>query len=742
LIGREREVATLVRLVRQTALLTLVGPGGVGKTRLALHVAGEVADGFADGVVFVPLAALGDSSLVGPAIATALGLADRGVQPLAPRLIAALQGKHLLLVLDNFEHVGEAALLIAELLAACARLNVLVTSRTPLHLLGEQEFSVPPLAIPTPAQVEARQTATLQDVPAVALFVARAHLIDPGFTLTPANAGAVAAICRQLDGLPLALELAAARTKSLSPVALLGRLGQRLPLLTGGPRDVPARQQTLRDTIAWSYDLLPEAEQILFARLGVFVGGCSLAAVEAVCGPGAHGDTLEGVTSLVNKSLLQHDSVLGGSGDDPRFVMLETVREFAREQLAARGEADDLRRRHARYFTALAEERERHFYGTARLAWTVRMERDLENVRAALGWCITQAETGESEAADLLLRLGNTGPWCDFVGARERHRMVVNILSHPQATADPQVRAMALLQAGSLAWMAGSVPQATALYEEALMLARAAGNAPQATAWALLRVAMGRTDPAQRRTELEETLALARGMVTDHHAADASTPWWMQIYLACHHLDVGDLAQSRTLAEEVQTRSVAEGDINVANAALDVLAHIARAEGDTATARRLFAESLTLRRSVGDRFAIGHILRFLGEIAEEQGETAQARAYYAEALVLLRDVWDVNRSAAVLRGLAALALAAGEPARALRLAGAVHVVHARCGTRIFMDVAPAQKLWARTSWEQIRDAARQALSPEESAAAWAEGQAMPLEQAIADALDWLSTPIS
>jgi tetratricopeptide (TPR) repeat protein len=227
--------------------------------------------------------------------------------------------------------------------------------------------------------------------------------------------------------------------------------------------------------------------------------------------------------------------------------------------------------------------------------------------------------------------------------------------------------------------------------------------------------------------------------VTGDPAVDADYVWGVQIRLACHHLDVGDLAQSRTLAEEVHTRSVAKGDISVANSALDVLAHIARAEGDTATARRLFVESLTLRRSLDNRFSIGHILRFLGEIAEEQGETEQARVCYAEALALLRDVWDVNRSAAVLREVAALALAAGDAARALRIAGTVQVVHARCGTRIFGDVAPAQKLWGRTSWEQIRDTAQRALNPEEGAAAWAEGQAMSLEQAIPDALDWMAT---
>jgi predicted ATPase len=733
-----------MRLVRQTALLTLVGPGGVGKTRLALHVAGEVADAFADGVVFVPLAALGDPAMVGPTIAMALDLPKWDAQSPLAMLSAALQSRHLLLVLDNFERVAEAALLVADLLAACPRLTVLVTSRVPLHLTGEQEFSVPPLAIPTAAQAEAPQVRTLQDVPAVALFVARARLVAPDFALAAENAGAIAAICRRLDGLPLALELAAARIKILSPQALLGLLEQRLPVLTGGPRDAPARQQTLRDTIAWSHDLLSTAEQALFARLGVFVGGCSLAAVAAICGSGGHGETLEGLASLVDKSLLQSDRA-SGHEDAPRYVMLETVHEFAREQLAARPEAADICRGHARYFTALAEEATHHRYESVGLEWRLQMDRDGENVRAALDWCAAQAETGDGEALDLTQRLGlavwhAAAYWGFGDGAWVRHELLT-LLSRAHATASPQARAQVLDGAGVLAETAGLVTQANALYSEALTLARASGHLALAV-WPLVHLAMGRSDPAHRRADLEEALALASGTVTDQRAADAFSLWGVQIYLAVHHLDVGDLTQSRALAELVHAQSVAQGNLYIANAALDVLAHVARAEGETAAARQLFAESLTLRRLHGDGGGIGHILRFLGEIAEEQGETEQARTSYAEALVLLRDAWDVNRIAAVLRGVAALALADGDARWALRLAGAVSAHHARCGTRIYMDVAPAQKLWARTSWEQIGETARHALGPADATVAWAEGQAMALEQAIAEALDYPACPVS
>jgi predicted ATPase/DNA-binding XRE family transcriptional regulator len=738
LIGREHAVATLVELVRHAALLTLVGPPGVGKTRLALHVAGAVAAAFADGVVVVPLAPLRDAALVGPAIATALGLADWSAQPLPERLRAALQPRHLLLVLDNFEQVGAAAPLVADLLDACPRLSVLATSREPLHLAGEQELGVPPLAIPTP-QEGAGPSAALERVPAVALFVARARLVDPTFSLAPENAAAVAAICRRLDGLPLALELAAARAKVLPPAALLPRLERRLEVLTGGPRDLPARQRTLQATLAWSYDLLTEAEQVLFARLGVFVGGWSLAAATAVCGAGEESATLEGLASLVDKSLLQHDPLPGADGAEPRFVMLETVREFARAQLAARPEAADISRRHARYFTAFAAEVASR--PGASEAGSARLEREAGNVRAALDWSMEQAESGEGEALDLTLRLLRMVWWWGVYrgGARERRHLLLSVLSRPQTAAYPQARVWALLEVARLTDMAGDVVQASALYDEALTQSRAAGDACQ-TAIALLNWGMARTEPAERGRALEEAFALARGAVNDADRAAEAHLWMLvvQVYLAVHHLDGGDLGRARALAEELRITGLAQGHLNITDSALDVLAHIARAEGETPTARQLFEESLRMRRAAGAPHAMGHILRYLGEIAEEQGEAAQAGRYYAEALTQLREAWDVNRLAAVLRGVAALALAAGEPARALRLAGAVHVVQATHGTRIFMDVAPAQKLWARTSWDDIRAAARAALNPTDAAAAWGEGEALSLETAIADALEWLS----
>ena len=376
-------------------MLTLTGPGGIGKTRLALQAAAEMLDDFPDGVFFVNLAPLVDPGLVIPTAAYALGLRESGGQPIADTLKDYLKDKKLLLVLDNLEHLLDAAPDVAGLLKSSSELKVLITSRAVLRLSMEREYSVPPLDAPDPKKLGALSPETLSHYKAVELFVERAEAVKPGFALDSANAPAVAEICFRLEGIPLAIELAAARIRALTPQALLGKLESRLKVLTGGARDLPSRQQTLRNTIEWSYDLLTGGEKQLFRRMAVFRGGRSLEAVEEVCN--AEGDleidALDGVTYLVDKSLM---FMMEGPRGEPRYWVLETIHEYAWEKLKESGEAEELQRRHAFYFMRLAEEAEPEFRGAHQGEWLARLEDDHDNMRAALRWAQETQQTRET----------------------------------------------------------------------------------------------------------------------------------------------------------------------------------------------------------------------------------------------------------------------------------------------------------------------------------------------------------
>ncbi len=403
-IGREKEVAGVAALLSRehVRLLTLSGPGGTGKTRLGLQVADELSDRFAEGVFFVNLAPIRDPEFVLPAIAQVLGIKEASEQSPLDLLQASLREQQVLLLLDNFEQVVRAALHVAALLAACPQLKIMVTSRMALHVRAEHEFVVPPLSLPDPARLP--DLIELAQYEAVTLFVERAQAIKADFALTEVNARAIAEICVRLDGLPLAIELAAARIKLLPPQALLKRLSHRLEVLTGGAQDLPDRQQTLRNTIAWSYDLLAEQEQRLFRWLSIFVGGCTLEAAEALCQTGGEptSSLLEGVASLLDKSLVQQTE---REGEEARLVMLETLREFGLESLQGYGELEAARGAHARYYLELAEQAEPELRGPEQVTWLHRLEQEYGNLRAALEWGLEEAAEQMAERRELALRL-------------------------------------------------------------------------------------------------------------------------------------------------------------------------------------------------------------------------------------------------------------------------------------------------------------------------------------------------
>ena len=719
-VGRETEVsATKDLLLRQDVrLVTVTGPGGIGKTRLAVRVASGLVERFPGGTHFVPLASLRDPDLLASVIVQTLGIREAGSHSPLQILKEHLQGSSrapMLLLLDNFEHLAQAAPTVADLLTLGPNLKIMVTSRAALHVYGEHEFPVPPLAMPDSQAMPPVEV--LSQYPAVALFVQRAVAVKPDFALNRENAPAVAEICARLDGLPLAIELAAARVKVLPPASMRTRLTSRLQLLTGGARDMPQRQQTLRAAIDWSYDLLSPPEQKLFRRLSVFVGGCTLEGAEAVCDTKGDLDLdlLDGMASMVDKSLVQRvDQAKGES----RFVMLETIREYALEKLAASGEESSTKRTHAAYCLVLAEEEATGQSDAEGPEWLERFDLEHDNFRAGLEW-LTQ--TGDAEWG---LRLG--AALFRFWEMREylvegRDRLG-KLLKLAGAAAPTKARARALFAAGVLTVAQGDYASADVLTRESLDIAYQLRDQQGAAVAlnALAVIARDRGDVPGARSLFEESLTLWRELGDQKAIARSLSNLANIVKLQ------GDNARARSLYAECLAIFRELGDRTGVAWSLNYQGDVARDQGDCAGAQTLYEQGLAIFRELGDRWGIAGTLADLGGLAREQGNYPTARFLYQESIKLFQELDHKRGIARLLECFACAAAAQLEAERSLRLAGAAAALRQNIGAPL--TAAEQAKL------EASLHSARQALTNAVSVTAWSEGWALPAEKAVEEVL--------
>jgi predicted ATPase/class 3 adenylate cyclase len=669
-IGREHEREEVQAAIRSTRLLTLTGPGGTGKTRLSIQVALDLREEFEDGAFFVPLASLADPSLVIPTIAESLGVPEDPSRMPIESLTDHLAGKEVLLILDNFEQVLEAAPEVGALLTSTERVSILATSREPLGLNGEHEHPVPPLGLPDIRHLPSLES--LSQYEAVALFIERARAVRPDFEVTNENAPAVAEITTRLDGLPLAIELAAARTKLLSPEAMLKRLEHRLSLLTTSRRDLPQRQQTLRGAIAWSYDLLEEEDRRLFGRLSVFRGGFTLEAAETICNPDGElaVDTFERVASLANKSLLRQ---MGTEVAEPRFFMLETIREYAAELLSEVPDAHEIRRRHAGFFLDLAESAEPELTGERQAHWLDALAIEHDNLRSAIEWAVTDDMQVSLRLATALWRF-----WQMRGHLREGRERIGAILSLPATGNHPRERARALGAAGSIDYWLADFDVAVSRYEESLAIFREMDDeAGVAEALYNLSFALSvpRADLDRARALLEESRGLYRAM--GDRLGLAKVSWG----LAGLELDLERYAEA-----------VAAG-----------------------------LEALEVFRETGDRFQTGWALHLLGLAATWLGELDDAGERFREGLALFREAGDISGLVLLVGDFGELALARGDGEGCLRLTGALEALQEATGVRLSGWIASAA---------ERREAASRLVPTDVAERALAEGRAMSLDEAL------------
>jgi len=754
LVGREREAEVACTLIQRPGvyLLTLTGPGGVGKTRLGLKMAHELRGNFANGICFVSLAPLSDPNLVMSAIAQTLGLAEKVDQSPLEQLKIYLQDKHILLFLDNFEQVAEAATSLVELLQTCPHLKALVTSRALLHVRGAYEFYVPPLALPDLKSLP--DSEVLLQNEAVALFVQRAQAIKNDFEINDINARFIAQACVQLDGLPLAIELAAARIRLFSPQKLLERLEHRLQVLTGGADDLPERQQTLRNTIQWSYDLLHAHEQRIFRRLSLFVGGCTLEAIETISRTLGDQTTqvMDGVMSLLNNHLLyQYEQ----SDGESRLMMLETIHEYGLEALATIGEMEETQRAHLAYYLTLAETSEPELRSAQQRERRERLEREHENLRAALKWAqhnqeielglrlagalgifwymrgylsegrawleelLSQDETSSS-AVSIAVRAKALNSLCMLVAEQGDHGRAALLAEESMALfqklGDKQGRATALNLRGNVAKYQSDYVSAVALHEECLSLQRELGN-KRGIAVALNNLGAIAVEQGDYRRALElceESLAIKRELGNKHGIAQSL------VNLGDIAHKQGDAARASLLAEESLQLFREMEDTRGIALALNNLGEVVRDQGNYSQAAEALEKSLALYHELGNKWGIALALGNLGDVALELGELERAKALYKESMALYRGESNIVGVIACLNGLAGVATVQGEPVRAAQMWGAAEALRSAVGVRI----PPVEQ----TNYERLVTATRVRLGEKAFAHAWAEGHAMTPEQ--------------
>jgi predicted ATPase len=719
-VGRDAELAKAKSLLlrQDVRLVTVTGPGGIGKSRLALELARNTVENFPGGTYFVPLAAVSEPGLITFLIAQTVGVRETAGQSPLNSLKEYLQrtvSGPMLLLIDNFEHLVAAAPTLSELLAVGPNLKLLVTSRAALHVYHEHEFPVPPLALPETKSLPPMEA--LSQYSAVSLFVQRATAVKPDFRLTEENASAVVEICLRLDGLPLAIELAAARTKLLPPAAIRTRLASRLQLLTAGARDLPARQQTLRQAIDWSYDLLNVSEQKLFRRLSAFVGGCTLEAVESVGNTknDLGMDVLDGMASMVDKNLVRQIEQADG---EPRFVMLETIREYALEKMADNGEESPTKRAHAAYCLVLAEEGAAEDNAPKRAEWLDRFEIERDNFRAALEWLI---QTDDPDWG-LRLALALFPVWEMREHFAEGRDLLEKLLKLASAAAPTNARVRALFAAGVLASEQSDYTSADTLFQENLRIARQLGD-KRSIAVSLNAMAVNARhcgELSASRALFEESLALWREL------QDAPATGRALSNLASIVKLQNDFAHARDLYEECLSIFRALADTSGIAWTLNHQGDVARDQGDSFAAQSLYEQSLRAFRQLGDRWGIAGCLADLGNLARAQGECRQADSLYRESLGLFCELEHKRGMARLLESFACSAAAQSEPARSLRLAGAAAALRQSIG----VPLTPVEQVALERSLEK----AHREMTTTAGRAAWLEGWVMPVERTIEDVL--------